>query len=28
VESCLTLFREGLFSFGKDSRVRDPGHIQ
>ncbi len=28
VEACLTLFREGLFSFGEDSRIRDPGHIQ
>lgn len=27
VETCLTLFREGLFSFEKDSRIEDPGHI-
>ncbi len=27
VEACLTLFRENLFSFGEDSRFKDPGHI-
>jgi putative two-component system response regulator len=28
VEACLTLFREGLFVFDKDTRFRDSGHIQ
>jgi putative two-component system response regulator len=28
VDICLTLFREGLFSFGDDRRIKDPGHIQ
>jgi putative two-component system response regulator len=28
VEVCLSLFKENLFNFGKDSRLQDPGHIQ
>jgi HD-GYP domain-containing protein (c-di-GMP phosphodiesterase class II) len=28
VEVCLSLFKENLFNFGKDSRLEDPGHIQ